>query len=82
VEPTAVNLWSLPAAAINDQVRGLSRSSHDDSQDVKVLVGALFWRAPVASGRVEDAAGRGQGWSPAVMGGSRRAIRYSKERSL
>jgi len=29
VEPAAVNLWSLPAAAANDQLTGVSRASHD-----------------------------------------------------
>jgi hypothetical protein len=29
VEPAAVNLWSLPPAAANDQFRGVSRASHE-----------------------------------------------------
>jgi hypothetical protein len=39
VEPAAVNLWSLPSAAANDQLRRVSRASHDDDGMFVKLVG-------------------------------------------
>jgi hypothetical protein len=44
---------------------------------VKVLVGALFWRAPLASGRAEDADGRGLCRYGRVISGLLRALTAS-----